>query len=234
MAMPEPSPPISPRAWLIAALILAAVFAGLAWFASAHPANALDLRTLHTVAAHRPAALTSAMRTLTWLGSGVVLYPALVVASLALWRRTRRHQDPAALIAALIGAIVLYSLLKAGIGRARPPAAYAVDTYSGLAFPSGHATQSTAFYGMLALLTATAWPRRARPIWIGAVAVVLVVGASRVYLGAHWLTDVLGGFAVGAAWMCLVAVVWTRSLRRSGDRRAAGSGHAKAGGASVN
>jgi undecaprenyl-diphosphatase len=78
----------------------------------------------------------------------------------------------------------------------------------GWAFPSGHATQSISFYGMLAVvLIIDAAPSRRWPFAIGAALITLVVGASRFYLGVHWLTDVLGGYTLGLAWLGLVMVM---------------------------
>ena len=77
----------------------------------------------------------------------------------------------------------------------------------GWAFPSGHATQTIAFYGMLAIVLITWYgPRRRLLFAIGAALVTLVVGASRLYLGVHWLTDVLGGYALGLTWLAVVVI----------------------------
>jgi membrane-associated phospholipid phosphatase len=80
--------------------------------------------------------------------------------------------------------------------------------YTGAAFPSGHATQSAAFYAMLAIVFGTGLSfRRRAAVWSAAALVVLIVGASRIYLGAHWLTDVLAGYALGASWVAIVVAV---------------------------
>src|SRR5207245_8648093 len=84
-----------------------------------------------------------------------------------------------------------------------------------------------AFYAMLALILSAGAPygRRAL-VWSGAAMLALVVGASRVYLGAHWVTDVLGGYALGAAWVALLVVIGlllrSRSPREAGDETASG------------
>ena len=85
-----------------------------------------------------------------------------------------------------------------------------IGHYSGGSFPSGHATQAVAIYGMLALVLSMRRPVRVR-VWLWAVAalIALVVGASRVYLGAHWMSDVLGGYALGATWLAIVVAVTT-------------------------
>ena len=103
--------------------------------------------------------------------------------------------------AAFLGAAGLYDIVKPAVGRARPPAALQVGGPDiGRAFPSGHATQSIAFYGMLAIVLITWYAPRHRRLYVASAALVtLVIGASRLYLGVHWLTDVLGGYALGLA-----------------------------------
>ncbi len=78
--------------------------------------------------------------------------------------------------------------------------------FGGYAFPSGHATEATAVYGMLAVVLASGTRRwRAKVLgWASAVLTAAVVGISRLYLGAHWLTDVLAGWALGGTWLLLV------------------------------
>jgi undecaprenyl-diphosphatase len=166
----------------------------------------LDPHVLSWVVAHRSDALSSFMQIITWLGSTAILYPALVVIGALFWWR-RRDWRPAALLAAsTLGAVALYNIVKGAVERARPPERFWIGHYTGWAFPSGHATQTIAFYGMLAfLLSAAARSVRARVwIWAGAALITLVVGASRIYLAAHWMTDVLGGYALGACWLSLV------------------------------
>ena len=106
----------------------------------------------------------------------------------------------------MAGAVGLYDIVKPLIGRPRPPSAIWIGHFSGAAFPSGHAAQSVAFYAMLAIVLGAGRSASAKTmLWSVAVLVALVVGGSRIYLGAHWLTDVLGGYALGAC--CVAAVV---------------------------
>ncbi|HEX8133280.1 MAG TPA: alkaline phosphatase family protein, partial [Actinomycetes bacterium] len=96
------------------------------------------------------------------------------------------------------------------------PAGLAVAHAGGFAFPSGHATDAVATYGVLAFLGARAGRRRlpAGAAWAAAAVLVVVVGLSRVYLGVHWLTDVLAGVALGTVWVgSLILIVGSRIER---------------------
>ena len=122
------------------------------------------------------------------------------------------------LAVAIAGAVGLYNLVKHLVGRPRPPSAIWIGHFSGASFPSGHAAQSVACYVTLALILGAGRSGLAKAaLFGGAVLVVLVVGGSRIYLGAHWLTDVLGGYALGTAWVAVVLtvvlIVWPRLLR---------------------
>jgi undecaprenyl-diphosphatase len=105
-----------------------------------------------------------------------------------------------------IGGATGVSVLKAAFGRARPDGRLAESVVEGLSFPSGHATMSAAIYLTLGALLASTRARRRERAWLlgAAAAIAALVGASRVVLGVHWATDVLGGWAFGAAW----AIAW--------------------------
>jgi len=98
---------------------------------------------------------------------------------------------------------VLSDTIKTLTHRARPPATQAIGHWTGYAFPSGHTTKATAIYGMLAALLAATTPRWGRKVaaWTAALLLAGLVGLARLYLGASWLTDVLGALTLGAAWL---------------------------------
>ena len=141
--------------------------------------------------------LDALMRALTALGSApAVLAVAAATAGWCVRRRDRRAATMLAAVAA--GTEVLNLLLKAGFGRARPelwPGVAALHSYS---FPSGHAMAAAAIYGMTATVVGRLVPRLRRAAWLAATLLAVLIGLSRVYLGAHWATDVLAGFAAGA------------------------------------
>jgi undecaprenyl-diphosphatase len=191
-----------------AGLLAAAAFGWLAHAVTAHdwPASA-DPRVTAWVVAHRAGWLTGIMKAVTWLGSTAVIIPLGLIAGGFFVLRRREWRPLALLATAVAGAVFLYGIVKRLVGRSRPPHGIWIGHFDGFAFPSGHATQSVAFYATLAVVLTLGRPARARAAaWGCATLVVLVVGASRIYLGAHWLTDVLGGYALGTVWAAIVMI----------------------------
>ncbi len=177
----------------------------------------LDGPVQHFFLAHREAWLTPLVRGASNLGNAAVLIGLVLLAGLAWWARTRSWRPLELLAAAYLGAWALSEAIRHLTGRARPPAAQAIGYWTGYAFPSGHTTKATAVYGMLAALLAATTPRWGRKVtlWTAALLLAGLAGLSRLYLGAHWLTDVLGALTLGAAWLfvLLTATRTTEALR---------------------
>ncbi len=132
----------------------------------------------------------------------VVVITAVVGASLA---RERRWPDIALLIVAVVGAVLLSPLTKHLVSRARPTAFFRTSA-TGYSFPSGHTLNVTCLALALGfILWRLSWHRAVKIAWTLALIVyVASVGASRVVLGVHYPTDVLGGFLLGTAWATLL------------------------------
>jgi membrane-associated phospholipid phosphatase len=150
---------------------------------------------------------TDVFRTITWVGNFVTLLAVTLVAVVVLWRK-RERIDALFVALAFLGAQVLSSAMKLGFQRERPFFPDPLATESTFSFPSGHALVSLAVYGAIALIVA----RRLSAPWRqalfvgGAALLVVVIGFSRLYLGVHFLSDVLAGFAAGVAWVALLYV----------------------------
>jgi membrane protein DedA with SNARE-associated domain/membrane-associated phospholipid phosphatase len=147
----------------------------------------------------------------TELGDGVVI--GLVAVGVLAWLLWQRNWRVAGYwTAAIVFGQCLAFLIKVSLQRPRPlPDFY--DGLSSYAFPSGHATMSTVAYGFLAVLVARqlSLPRR----WVAyATAAILIclIALSRLYLGAHWLSDVLGGLSLGLAWVSLLGIAYYRHM----------------------
>jgi len=140
---------------------------------------------------------------LTILGSNPLALGILVLAAIPLAFK-RWWADLALLTAGIVGAIQINPRLKDFFDRPRPFFEGQALTFPGTSFPSGHAMTATALWIALLLI---ALPRLSPPrrpwAMFAAVAIVVIVALTRIYLGAHYLTDVLGGVAFGLLWLAL-------------------------------
>jgi undecaprenyl-diphosphatase len=166
--------------------------------------------------------LTAIMRVATFAGSWVWL-SAVTLAAVLLFRRLGAPWRAKLLVVAVLGALVLENGLKLLVRRARPEPYFGTRLPISFAFPSGHALDSLVVYLALAILVSPYIASRGRRVALFAAITVLVllVGISRIYLGVHWTTDVLGGWATGAAWLAAWAILADR-------RQSAGLSHGEA------
>ena len=157
---------------------------------------------------------TDVFRAITTLGNFATLVIVTVIAVTVFWRR-RERTDAVFVLFAFLGAQVLSSAMKLGFRRERPFFPDPLATESSFSFPSGHALISLAVYGSIALVLARRLPRRGDRMLLYAAAglLILAIGFSRLYLGVHFLSDVLAGFAAGAAWLALLYVALEVSSR---------------------
>jgi membrane-associated phospholipid phosphatase len=169
---------------------------------------------LHTYASEAPG-LTVSFHIVSALGSleALVLVSLLVAIALLV----RRNWSPlAAWLVAVLGGEALNLLLKDLFARPRPHFERPLVVETSFSFPSGQAMESLVVYGMLAYFAVLASRDRGkRVISVGGAAVLVVlIGLSRLYLGAHYFSDVVGGFAAGGAWLSAVITGWESMRRR--------------------
>ncbi len=166
---------------------------------------------------HRTPWLTGVYRGLTDLGSPVAVV-SVTVAAVALLVAIRRPRLAVLMAASTVGAGLLVFVVKQVVGRVRPASVDRLVTVSGPAFPSGHAAQSIACYGALAVVLAWLTSSTALRVAaaLGGVALAVGIGTSRVYLGVHWPSDVVAGWLLAAGWLSaiVVALVVHDALRR--------------------
>lgn len=202
----------------LAALLLALVFLRLGSKAVDGDTHAFDMQLLQGAQALRAEHpwLAETMRDLSGLGSTVALtlFTLATVGYLVLVKA----RSTALLVALSVASgSIFVGLLKSAFGRLRPDAAFSELVVSGLSFPSGHTSMSAIVFLTLGTLIASTRARLGERAYIlaSAALLTLLVGVSRVALGVHWATDVLGGWAFGVAW----AMAWLLLARQAARRR---------------
>lgn len=190
--------------WLM--LCLLALFAGVAAAANATPPGELprfDMALAQSLHDDVPLPALRVIAVLTHLGSTLVIAPAAVLVLLFLLLR-RQWRQAIAWTLALGGLMPVNDGLKLLFQRERPLHDHGFITEPGWSFPSGHAFGSMVFYGMLAYVLLCQLPPRFHRGVIAATAVMIgMVGSSRILLQVHYFSDVLAGYAAGAAWLLL-------------------------------
>jgi membrane-associated phospholipid phosphatase len=163
---------------------------------------AVDARVNDRVLHFRSPFATAFMANATRLGGALFVVTASFL--VGAWLITRRHAAEAAgFVAAVLGGELLVFMLKIMVHRPRPPTAFALVHAWGWSFPSGHAVMAVTLYGMAAYLLvkrADSWRGRALVVAFACL-IAFVIGLSRIYLQAHYLSDVLAGFAAGMFWL---------------------------------
>jgi undecaprenyl-diphosphatase len=191
----------------VALLVCLVVLGLLAESVREQEVNALD--TLATPFLHRLAspALDQLMNAVTFMGSNFAIPPLFAIAVIWLaW--LHRPREALFLAIASGGSLVLNEMMKLFFQRPRPQLDWAqvLPDYS---FPSGHTMNSVVFYVALAVVL---WSVRGRRTGLASLAIGIVlslfVGVSRIYLGYHYLTDVVGGLLAGTAWLLIVAAAF--------------------------
>ncbi len=188
---------------------------------------ALDQPTLDSALSWRSPGLDSFVSGYTHLGGifwAPILTALLVIGLALLWR----SWTPVVLmVLAAAGSLMLTAVGKVVVARDRPALELAVPPYeTSPAFPSGHALNAVVIAGVIAYVVLLHTRSVRMGVLVGALAVVhaVLMGLSRVYLGHHWLTDVVVAWALGAGWLAMVITVHQLLLRRLAAR-AARAGH---------
>jgi len=212
-ALIDPNRPESPSLLLLAACLLAIGWAWFAWLAAVLARGgplAIDRSIYEAMSQLRNPLADQLMATLAAIGDAQVLAPAAAAAlAWLLWRR--RWMAAAHWLGALVFGLALTALLGAVIEMPSPPTAP-----SGFGFPSISVTMATITFGFFAVLIARELPGRNR-VWPYLVsgALVTLLGFARLYLGAHWLSDIAGGMLFGVVWLLALGIAYRRHVARS-------------------
>ena len=194
------------------ALGAALLFCWLAWLASFAAPPRFDVAGRAAIHDFAQPWLTWVMKAASQAGGGWGLWPAgvTIVVLLVLAARGR---EAALFGVAVVGANLVSEAMKLFFHRTRPAAWFDYPLPSTFSFPSGHAFVSFCFFLCLAeILVRDEWPAaRKVALWCAALSCTLTIGLSRIYLGVHYPTDVLGGYAAGIVWTTLIRAVHPRA-----------------------
>ncbi len=172
--------------------------------AEGDPSLAADRATYLFMRSLRTPLGDTILTAVTELGDSIMVTTmGVLVAAWLIWRRAWRPLVFWAL--AVAGGSILNTAIKLALHRTRPTDLYHAS-WDAFSFPSGHSTTNAVLYGFLAVLIARELPRRLRlPLACATSSFVALIAFSRLYLGAHWLSDVMGGLAFGSAWVAVLA-----------------------------
>ena len=206
-------------AGMVVAAIGLAIFAGIAEAVDEGITQPFDESVLHWFELRRTPFLDDAMLEITSLGAGLVLVIIVLIASVFLWQ-TKHKWSTYLLLLATLGGKLLNTFLKIAYERPRPSVVESLTEVHSASFPSGHAMSSMVVYGSVAYLVGRLEPGRylKYTTWTIAAIIILAIGISRMYLGVHYPSDVLGGFIAGLAWVGFL-VASMRALQFFAKRR---------------
>ena len=163
-----------------------------------------------------PVAIDWVMLGIPWLGTNLTLLPVIALVSLWLWRKRGRGELALQVVTVSLGSLIMNAVLKDAFGRPRPDLWEHRGQYAWSSYPSGHAIVCASVFFTIALMLF----RERQWRWPFAAAVILmaIILYSRLYLGVHWPTDVVGGYLIGLVWLVSTEYAFAPFRHPSGIR----------------
>ncbi|GAB4588160.1 phosphatase PAP2 family protein [Nocardia sp. IFM 10818] len=215
------------RRGMAAVGVIAVFMLWTGWVAASGWVTGWDAGVLRWFVEHRSGGWTDVAKGITFLGNP--RHATVITAGVAgfVWWRFRDYRPAVLVGGTVICAALLGTLTKVLVGRERPPVETRLVMHSNMSYPSGHATATTALVGVVVLMYLISRPGRVRATFAvgAAVVAVVVMSMTRLYLGVHWLSDVVGGALLGTAVVLIAAVVqvfwWPRAVAEVAEEEAA-------------
>lgn len=199
--------------------IVTVLFAALAWFVHVHPVLAIDVAITREFQENQAPWLRDSMFAISWLGYQLILFPVLILLTAIVFWLVRLRLEAIIIVALSAASTLLNGLIKVIVERPRPTAKL-VDILSaagGQSFPSGHVMAYVAYFGLLfslglILLKRDRWWHYA--ILIIPALLVILIGPSRIYLGDHWASDVVGAYLIGGVLLGITLWIYLKLKER--------------------
>lgn len=201
---------------LASAIALLAAVIALGYAVNAGQFRVFDVAISHALNMQRGTApdwLILLMQGISWIGGGIQRYVIVTILTIALWRWWGWGAALAMGLTTLVSAFTS-EILKTFFARVRPDFVPHLDVVTSAAYPSGHANNAAVVYILFIMLV----PQARHPGWqFAAAAMIIVTGLSRILLGVHWPTDVIGGWMLGSAFALMAAAViaWREDQRQA-------------------
>ncbi len=197
-------------------LLLFVLFTALAWFVHFHPIFAVDVAITREFQENKSPWLKSFMVAISYFGNHIIVFTALIVlTALAFWL-VRLRLEALIIVTLSVVSSAINFLIKVIVSRPRPVTTHLVDVFqsaTGQSFPSGHVMSYVAFWGLVFSLGLILFNRKRwwhYVLLIIPAFFVIMVGASRIYLGDHWASDVLGGYLFGGLLLGITLTIYLR------------------------
>ena len=198
---PAPAPVKIARLWWVvsaaAALLLVVLLGAVIFYRQADKPFGFEVEWMGELVEARVPVLTALALALNWIGgglSGIIIVPLVIIAGLLLWRRP---WAAVYFVCATIASAVVVLVMKNLVGRPRPTDILVTADVG--SFPSGHSANAALIATTLGIIFWRTW------VWIVGAAYTLLMMLSRTYLGAHWISDTIGGMLIGAG---LAVIIW--------------------------
>ncbi len=192
--------------------ILFGLLSGCVWFGYT---NSLDTQLHRLALGVFPAGSERIWEDITFFGSGLAV-TALTVLAVVILGHQKKWDDVRYLVFVMAAAGATEVTMKLLIHRPRPAEVFANTLPNSFSFPSGHTIYGSTFYFAIAAICTPCLSRPTRKaVWLAALVLALLIGASRIFLGVHYFSDVVGGYLVSVFWISLFISHWpTKNLNR--------------------
>ncbi|WP_405153660.1 phosphatase PAP2 family protein [Paenibacillus sp. FSL K6-0108] len=200
---------------LLAAALSLAVFAIIALSISDNQIHQFDDSLITLIQGMESPSMTRWMEFFTWIGSGLPVIVITIISMIILYVFLRHRRELLFLGCVIAGSTILNTLLKLMFQRARPTIHRIIEV-TGYSFPSGHSMAAFSLYGGLAFLIWKHIPTAAGRVFMIIVSAtfILTIGMSRIYLGVHYPSDVVGGYFLSGCWLATCIWFYQRYLER--------------------